>query len=119
MLRIDDDFGFLVRVSTSETFAGEPVIAYVNPESIKHWQRIEGRQFNLPDGSIAENLVFFFGSSATHWTVQAHGTTHYVRATEATFEQMKDRGYLHKVLWLSKSIEEYIDGKPLNWPFKL
>jgi len=119
VLNIKDDFGLLVRISTCESFAGECVLAYVNQESIKHWQKFEGPQIDLPDGSIVENLVFFFGSSATRWTVEAHGTKHYVKANEATFEQMKARGYRHKILWHSKAIEEFIDGKPLVWPFKV
>lgn len=114
-----DDFGILLQIFGGDSLVNKGGIAYVNPESIKHWQKIDGGACNLPDSSIVEGPVFFFGSSATHWTVEAPGGDFYVKGCDATFEQMVGRGYIHKVLWLSKNIEEYLDGKPLVFPIKL
>ena len=60
-----------------------------------------------------------FHGSALVWTVEAEGGVVHIPGREASPATRRDRGYIHKVLWLAKDIEEWFDGRSLEWRSKL
>ena len=114
-----DKFGLLLQllgrkpVSTSRSM----VLAYVNEHSIrKDWSVVQKE----PIGSEGLNIPpFFFGSSVSGWTIDTEEGRTIIPAEKISFEELKRKGYVHKVLWLAKDIAEYFDGKPLVWPTSL
>lgn len=113
-----DAFGVLLAGLGDARDAGDFIfVAYVNPASIpKEWQVVA----NDPAASKGVRIpAFFFGSSATSWTIQTAEEEHYLPGTEATMHDLTARGYVHKVLWLATDIAAALDGKPLIWPFEL
>ncbi len=105
----------LIQVSKGSLTSRDKVIAYVNPYSVRHW-KITNEKFRAEEVQIP---TFFFGSSATRWTLQKDGSTTYIQGSDMSFDELVQRGYEHKVLWLGMDLESWLDNVPLEWPHRL
>ncbi len=104
----------LIQVYKGDFASPDKVIAYVNPHSVKHWK--SNRSVPVKDVEIP---TFFFGSSATRWTLVKNGSTTYIQGSEISYDELVKRGYQHEVLWLGQDIEAWLDNVPLVWPHRL
>jgi hypothetical protein len=90
--------------------------AYVNTSSARRkWNSLGV----VPLGAdVVELPVFFYGSSASGWTMQqADGAQQHLSGQSANRRDFLTRGYVHKVLWLAEDIELLISqGQVLSWP---
>ena len=109
-----DDFGTLVKIEDSAGRRHEAIV-YVNPASIRHWTVHPGSTNGMP----APVPTFFFGNANTQWTIQSPDRVEVIRGGGVSAKELEERGYVHKVLWHARRIEEWLDGKPLVWPFEL
>jgi hypothetical protein len=115
-----DDFGLLVQLSEPRSggFNSASPIVYMNPPSTRSsWKKVG--QSDVHD-VLARRPSFFLGTSSTGWTVQSPKGESVISAGTVSMEEMKKRGYVHKVLWHPKRIEEWLEtGKPLEWGWQL
>ncbi len=120
VLRLDK-FGLLVQLAApgvSFEDSGKSAILYVNPASTKQWTKV-----GVSDVSEVLNGLptFFFGSSATGFTIEGPGGVSYLKGSEAVAADLQSReDYVLKVLWHAREIERWAeDGTPLVWPWAL
>jgi hypothetical protein len=110
-----DDFGLLTRLRELEPLVPghlkRETTVYVNPCSLRGWRVVE-RQAQCESCRVP---VFFYGSSATAWTIQASDGDRYVRGSDVSVNSLRAQGYTHKVLWLGENLERWLDGEPLEW----
>jgi hypothetical protein len=111
-----DKFGLLLQLIGKKLTAPSTAmpVAYVNDHSIPKTWIVAGSEPIKPANLKIPS--FFFGSSATIWTIETPEGRRFVPATEISFGELKRKGYVHQVLWLAKNIEAYFDGEPLDWP---
>ncbi|MBP7866936.1 MAG: hypothetical protein KA419_13415 [Acidobacteria bacterium] len=115
-----DGFGLLIQLANPATgefdLEYKDSVVYVNLYSVRNWKKVG---FS-PVDNVMDNLpTFFFGSSATVWTIQAKEGVSYIKGNDASMDELLKKGYVQKVLWHGNDIKEYFKGKPLIWPFKL
>ena len=106
-----DNYGLLIRLGESP----DSEIVYVNPYSVK-WKKV-GRTDNPK--IVSTIPTFFFGSSASIWTIESEKRKSYIKGSDATLDELRSRGYVLKVLWHANKISKSIDGTPLVWTVDL
>ena len=82
--------------------------AYVNSASARHneWKHV----CVLPLGSEASELTHCFYGGTIHWTIESpDGEKTVYKRSAFTWDELVEKGYIAKVLWLAEDIEKYID----------